>query len=140
MSVPGPICMGGVSVPLRAVGHGTGPISGGGACFALCAADLNAGAFAAADARPAAPNGAFLVENSGTGPSAEPLVSGAVATCVSRFCRKGETGRTAAVNLPGSSVSGGGGLRSPAPKPAVIRPAPKKAPTVAAPTSPSERR
>jgi hypothetical protein len=64
VSVPGPICMGGVSVPLRPVGLGTGPVSDGGGCFALCAADLNAGAFAAGDARPAASNGAFLAENS----------------------------------------------------------------------------
>lgn len=140
VSVAGPVCVCGVSLASCAIDLGTDLISGDGRGFALCAVDPEAGTFMADDALRAASAEVSLAGNWRTDFSAASLVSGIKAACAVGFCANSELWRAGASTNGCCSISAGGGARSGAEKSAFTRPTPKRTPTVAAPTSPSESR
>ena len=101
--------MGGVSVPSRAV---AGPVSGGGARFALRAVDLTTGSFKADGAMPAALPGVCLVANSRIGTSCCATGRRRKGRLRGGFCAKSELGKAAAAIERDSAVSAAGGVRS----------------------------
>jgi hypothetical protein len=141
VSLAGPVCVGGVSLALCAIDLRIGLTSGDGRGFALCAVDPNPGPFEADDAFRGAVTGASLAGNCRTDLSAAPLASGTKPASTAGSCANSELARVGASNKGCGSISAtGGGERSGVAKSAFTRPTPKRTPTVAAPTSPSENR